>query len=65
MALSYGFVTCGLLGRLVLNILSMRSVMRNPPTTLLVAAMMAITPRTKAKVLFLADENDGADHSNV
>src|ERR1700733_3681657 len=41
-------------GRLVLNILSMRSVMRNPPTTLLVAATMAMTPRTVAKVLFFS-----------
>src|SRR5579864_1858601 len=30
----------------------MRSVMTNPPTTLLVAAMMAITPSTVANVLF-------------
>src|SRR5580692_10385665 len=40
-----------LFGRLLLNILSMRSVIRNPPTTLLVAATMAIVPRTVANVL--------------
>src|ERR1700751_40610 len=33
---------------------SMRSVMKNPPTTLLVAATMAITPSTVANVLFLS-----------
>src|SRR5208282_2840239 len=38
-------------GRLVLNILSMRSVIKNPPTTLLVAATIAITPRTVANSL--------------
>src|SRR5450631_1469378 len=43
-----------LAGRLVLNILNMRSVMTNPPTTLLVAATMAITPSTVAKVLFFS-----------
>src|SRR5208282_2401591 len=48
-ALSYLFV-----GRLVLNIRSMRSVMMNPPTTLLVAATMAITPSTVANVLFFS-----------
>src|SRR6266403_2102789 len=35
---------------LALNILSMRSVMRNPPTMLLVAATMAMVPRTLASV---------------
>src|SRR5229473_673110 len=45
-ALNYFFT-----GRLVLNILSMRSVMKNPPTTLLVAATMAITPRIVANSL--------------
>src|SRR5204862_6203371 len=48
------FVPCGLPGRLDLNILSMRSVMKNPPTTLLFAAMMAITPSTVANVLFFS-----------
>ena len=38
-------------GLLALNILSMRSVMRNPPTTLLVAATIAMVPRTVASVL--------------
>src|SRR5467141_534569 len=38
-------------GRLLLNIFSIRSVMRNPPTTLLVAATMAMTPSTAAKLL--------------
>src|SRR5580692_10004837 len=38
-------------GRLLLNILSMRSVIKNPPTTLLVAATMAITPNTTANLL--------------
>src|SRR5437588_3677234 len=32
----------------------MRSVMKNPPTTLLVAATIAITPSTVAKVLFFS-----------
>ena len=36
----------GLVGRLVLNILSMRSVIRKPPTILLVAATMASMPST-------------------
>src|SRR5712691_3284728 len=40
-----------LLGRLLLNIFSMRSVIKNPPTTLLVAATMAITPITVANSL--------------
>ncbi len=40
-----------LLGPLALNILSIRSVMMNPPTTLLVAAMIAIVPNTVASVL--------------
>src|SRR6266567_4730497 len=48
------FVSWGFVGRLVLNILSMRSVMKNPPTTLLVAATMAMTPSTVANVLFLS-----------
>src|SRR5579862_5633048 len=39
------------LGPLTLNILSIRSVIRNPPTTLLVAATMAMVPRTVARVL--------------
>ena len=43
-----------LVGRLVLNIRSMRSVMKNPPTTLLVAATMAMTPSTVANVLFFS-----------
>src|ERR1019366_7568552 len=42
----YGF--CGLLD---LNIFSMRSVIRNPPTTLLVAATIAIVPRTVESVV--------------
>ena len=41
----------GLFGPLALNILSIRSVMMNPPTTLLVAAMIAIVPSTVASVL--------------
>src|ERR1700683_379230 len=40
-----------LFGRLLLNILSMRSVIKNPPTTLLVAATMAMVPSTVANVL--------------
>ena len=36
----------GLVGRLLWNILSMRSVIRKPPTILLVAAMMASMPST-------------------
>src|ERR1700753_3435633 len=39
------------LGPLALNIFSMRSVMRNPPTMLLVAATMAMVPRTVEKVV--------------
>src|ERR1700681_1368779 len=39
-------------GPLTLNILSMRSVMRNPPTMLLVAEQMGMVPR-KVKKLFL------------
>src|SRR5437870_5504050 len=46
-----GEIGHGLVGRLVLNIFSMRSVIRNPPTTLLVAATTAITPSTAEKVL--------------
>src|ERR1700722_8994750 len=44
----------GLVGRLVLNILSMGSGLTKPPTTLLVAATMAITPSTVANVLFFS-----------
>ena len=40
-----------LFGVLALNILSMRSVMRNPPTTLLIAATIAMVPKTVASVL--------------
>src|SRR6202167_1918780 len=50
----YDFSQHYLLGRLLLNILSIRSVIKNPPTTLLVAATMAIVPRTVAKVLFFS-----------
>src|SRR5580692_5855669 len=39
------------LGRLLLNIFSMRSVMKNPPTTLLVAATIAIVPSTVESVV--------------
>src|SRR5262249_16082534 len=39
------------LGPLDLNIRSIRSVMMNPPTTLLVAATMAIVPRIAARLL--------------
>src|SRR3989442_18847 len=46
-----GEIGHGLVGRLLLNIFSMRSVIRNPPTTLLVAATTAITPSTAEKVL--------------
>src|SRR5580704_9845701 len=38
-------------GRLELNIFSMRSVIKKPPTTLLVAATMAMVPRTVDSVL--------------
>src|SRR5580700_3935877 len=38
-------------GRLDLNIFSMRSVIKKPPTTLLVAATMAMVPRTVDSVL--------------
>src|SRR5208282_1778963 len=38
-------------GRLVLNIFNMRSVMRKPPTMLLVAATTAMNPKTAASVL--------------
>ena len=51
-----------------LNILSMRSVMMNPPTTLIVAEVTATKPRTLASRPRLgagqherADERDGAD----
>ena len=44
----------GFLGPLALNILSMRSVIMNPPTMLLVAAMIAIVPSTVASVLCAA-----------
>ena len=51
----------GFLGPLDLNILSIRSVITNPPTTLLVAAMIARVPRSVASVLLLfAGQNDGA-----
>src|SRR5262249_39738573 len=40
-----------LVGRLFLNIRSMRSVIRKPPTTLLVAATTATTPSTVDRVL--------------
>src|SRR5581483_1611771 len=43
--LNDGLIGHDLGGRAVLNILSIRSVIRNPPTTLLVAAMTAIVPR--------------------
>src|ERR1700739_3469097 len=43
----HGFVA----GRLDLNIFSMRSVMRNPPTMLLVAATTAIVPRIGDRAL--------------
>src|SRR5437763_601955 len=46
-----GEIGHGLVGRLLLNIFSIRSVIRNPPTTLLVAATTAITPSTAEKVL--------------
>src|SRR5947207_15761551 len=46
-----GEIGHGLVGRLLLNIFSIRSVMRNPPTTLLVAATTAITPSTVERVL--------------
>src|SRR5215472_12800960 len=38
----------GFCGRLVLNMRSMRSVIKNPPTMLLVAATMAMVPSTVA-----------------
>ncbi len=47
-------LTAACVGRLDLNILSMRSVMKNPPTTLLVAATIAMTPSTVANVLFFS-----------
>src|SRR5215470_2773433 len=40
-----GQIAHGFFGPLALNMRSMRSVMRNPPTILLVAATMAIVPR--------------------
>lgn len=40
-----------MLGVARLNIDSMRSVMRKPPTTLAIAAVTAITPRTVERVL--------------
>src|SRR5438128_7028950 len=46
-----GEIGHGLVGRLDLNILSMRSVIRNPPTTLLVAAITASVPSTVENVL--------------
>ena len=53
----------GFLGPLALNILSIRSVITNPPTTLLVAAMIAMVPSTVASVLSLrAGQDDRADH---
>ena len=49
--------------RSVLNILSMRSVMMNPPTMLLVAATMAIVPRIVGqRGSRAARQDDGADH---
>src|SRR6202044_1654210 len=44
----------GFFVRLDLNILSIRSVIRKPPTTLLVAATIAIVPSTVEKVLLCA-----------
>src|SRR5256886_10046687 len=46
-----GEIGHGLVVRLLLNIFSIRAVIRNPPTTLLVAATTAITPSTAEKVL--------------
>ena len=55
----------GLGALLTLNILSMRSVMMNPPTMLLVAATMAMVPRMVASWLLpLAREDDGAHHGD-
>ena len=52
-------------GPLALNILSIRSVIMNPPTTLLVAATIAIVPSTVASVLLLlAGQDDRADHGD-
>ena len=52
----------GFVGRLDLNILSMRSVIRKPPTTLLVAAITARTPNTNESVLLCSPtRHDGAD----
>src|SRR5205085_9274182 len=45
--LSHGRGVHGLVGRLLLNILSMRSVIRKPPTMLLVAAITATIPSRK------------------
>jgi len=47
-------VAHGFFGPLGLNILSIRSVMRKPPTMLLVAATMAIVPRIFASVALCA-----------
>ena len=44
-------------GRLDLNIFSMRSVIKKPPTTLLVAATMAMVPRTVDSVLLCSPTN--------
>ena len=53
----------GFLGPLALNILSIRSVIMNPPTMLLVAATIAIVPSTVASVLCAASgQDDRADH---
>src|SRR5256712_10283317 len=46
-----GEIVHGFVRRLLLNIFSIRSVIRNPPTTLLVAATTAITPSTAEQVL--------------
>src|SRR5262250_165258 len=51
------FVHDLVVGRLDLNIFSMRSVMRKPPTMLLVAATTAIVPRIAESVLLCSPTN--------
>src|SRR5208282_4886227 len=50
--LRHSFMASGFLGLLALNIFNMRSVMRKPPTTLLVAATIARVPRMVASFDF-------------
>ena len=55
----------GFVGRLDLNILSMRSVIRNPPTTLLVAAMTGEHAQDEREIaLVFTHQHDGPDHGD-